>query len=226
MKVLLISDGDEPESVLTREFGPREAVIVHYRHPIKAMDNLDEIAPDAVIFSGQDFPRHWKIFLVYLRALFQDKNTPFFLLTGDSFDSEEISKSQQLGVTGILSEDLRDSVELKRLKHSLVPCDFPVENATPEVQDSGTVPLEDVELLFSHPDNFILVQARVTSLTRTGLHCSPLVPEICKDLAPHSQINSCSLRIGEDILTVDLELEENTHELIFRLTDTAPLLSI
>ncbi|MDR1588437.1 MAG: hypothetical protein LBS57_13370, partial [Treponema sp.] len=33
--------------------------IIHYSQALKAMDNIEEINPDAIIISACDFPRHW-----------------------------------------------------------------------------------------------------------------------------------------------------------------------
>ena len=65
MKILLVSERDELRDHIRRNFMPRGAEIIQYYNPIKAMDNLDEVDPEVVLFSAQDFPRHWKPFLCY-----------------------------------------------------------------------------------------------------------------------------------------------------------------
>jgi len=34
------------------------------------MDNISEIQPELVLFSAEDYPRHWKIFLKVLRVFY------------------------------------------------------------------------------------------------------------------------------------------------------------
>src|SRR6056297_1331296 len=116
MKILLVSERDELKGYIRRNFMPRGAEIIQYYNPIKAMDNLDEIDPDVVLFSAQDFPRHWKPFLIFLRDSRAREQCVFVVLTGGEFDHEEADKAQALQVNGIVDERLQDRRELARLK--------------------------------------------------------------------------------------------------------------
>ncbi|MDZ7852657.1 MAG: hypothetical protein U5L98_08445 [Halomonas sp.] len=93
MKLLLITESDELQDRIAREFRPHQVEIIQYWSPLKGMDNLDEVAPDVVIFSAVDFPRHWKTFLMFLRNSYARDRIIYVLLVSESFDSDEASTS-------------------------------------------------------------------------------------------------------------------------------------
>ncbi len=68
MKALLVVEDDAIADAVRYYLQPLGLDVIRYRDPLKALDNLDEINPDAVIMSARDFPRHWKTIVVNLRA--------------------------------------------------------------------------------------------------------------------------------------------------------------
>ncbi len=61
MKAILISEMLESSQELKPFLKGYDFDLIHYRTPLKAMDNLEEISPDAIIINTIDFPRHWKV---------------------------------------------------------------------------------------------------------------------------------------------------------------------
>jgi hypothetical protein len=203
MKVLLVADREELKCFLENELALRGAQLVHYWHPIKAMDNVAEMTPDLIIFSARDFPRHWKTFLVYFRAGSPSAaKVPFILLRGESFPDDEAKKAEYLAVTDIIPEAL-DSADLQRLKKYIVPGKDPVHQPA----DS-----EKADILFSHPESLILVQGRVREVSAAELTFSVLLPELCSDLQPQDVLQDCSLSIFNTLITVDLEIIKKTDD--------------
>ena len=112
MKLLLVTSKEETRNRVYSHFNRLGYEIIIYDNPLKAMDNLSEIVPEAVIFNAEDFPRHWKPFLQVLRQLFEREKSVFILLKGESFNDEEALKAGSLSVSGVLSEDFQRPEEI------------------------------------------------------------------------------------------------------------------
>jgi len=217
MKVLVISDSEDLKSRIEKHLASSGTEIIHYRHPIKAMDNLEELAPEVVLFSADDFPRHWKIFLVYLRSNESKESVPFVILHGKDFDYEEVSKATFLGVNGMVDESFQAEGEMQKLKDILarykkIPISKPQEIVglyRPSADDR-------VDLIFLHPENLHLVRGKVTALSASEIHFSPADSEKTMTLEENSIISDCSLRLGDKIFQVDLELTSVSEGFVFR----------
>ena len=199
MKVLLVADSEELRHFLERELSLRGADLVHYWHPIEAMDNVEETAPELIIFSGRDFPRHWKPFLVYFRAYSRQAETvPFILLRGENFSADEQKKAEYLKVTAVISESFTQAEDLQKLKSFAG-----AEGGGYSYKPSTT---EKAEILFTHPETLNLIQARIVEISPVTVTFSPLVPELCGDLAFPVRVESCSLSVFHTLITVDIEI--------------------
>ncbi len=211
MKILLVSEREEIKGYIRKNFMPRGAEIIQYYNPIKAMDNLDELEPDVVLFSGQDFPRHWKPFLVFLRDSRAREQCVFVLLTGRDFDHEDADKAQALQVNGILHERLEDHRELARLKE--------VVSRYRDIGDSRTekrhVPtlLDRISFLVTHPKRLELVPGTVEDLSAAGISFVPRERQLILDLSVGQLIPSCSLRVGEAIISFSARVIRNERTL-------------
>lgn len=220
MKILLVSERDELKGYIRRNFMPRGAEIIQYYNPIKAMDNLDEIEPDVVLFSALDFPRHWKPFLVFLRDSKAREQCVFVILTGDEFDHEEADKAQTLQVNGIVHERLQDQRELARLKELV--------NRYRDIGDSRTerrlVPTEvdRVGLAFTHPSRLELICGGIEDLSAAGVSFVPSDRRKTMDLQVGTQVDVCSLRVGNTIIAFPASIVRNERSVSLafgRLTD-------
>ena len=200
MKVLLIGDSEELRSFLEQELTAHGAVLVHYWHPIKAMDNIDELAPEMVIFSGRDFPRHWKPFLLYFRAYnpYAEK-VPFVLLRGENFPADEQKKADHLNVTAVIPEAFQSPEDLERLKA------FVVSGRASVYRPAAS---EKAGILFTHPQNLTLIQGRINEISPYSLTFSPLSADACEGIQPSVVIRDCSLSIFHKLIAVDIEITE------------------
>ena len=220
MKILLVSERDELKGYIRRNFMPRGAEIMQYYNPIKAMDNLDEIEPDVVLFSAQDFPRHWKPFLIFLRDSKAREQCVFVILTGDEFDHEEADKAQALQVNGIVHERLHDRQELSRLKDLV--------NRYRDIGDARTekrlVPTEidTIGFVFRHPAKMEVVFGRVEDLSAAGLSFVPNDRRKTMDVQVGAPIDVATLRIGENVVSFPASIVRNERTISFsfeRLTE-------
>ena len=203
MKVLLVADSEELRSFLERELSLRGVDLVHYWHPIKAMDNVEETAPELVIFSARDFPRHWKPFLVYFRAYSQKaEKIPFVLLRGENFSDDEQKKADYLKVNAVIPESLSSADDLQKLKK------FAGMGGGYSYRPFAD---EKADILFTHPENLNLIQGRIEEISPAALTFYPLAPELCEDFKFPARIESCSLSIFGALITVDIEITQKTE---------------
>lgn len=211
MKILLVSERDELRDYIRQNFIPRGAEIIQYYNPIKAMDNLDEVDPDVVMFSGADFPRHWKPFLVFLRDSKPRDQCVFVILRGEEFDHEEADKAQALGVNGIVDEQLRDRQELARLKDLI--------NRYRDIGDSRgerrliATEVDMIRFVFTHPQRMEMIFGHVEDISATGVSVVPYDRHAIMDLAVGSDLHSCSLRIGDNRISLNARIVRNERAL-------------
>lgn len=204
MKVLLVSDRNEQKQALQKHFATRGTEIIHYVHPIKAMDNLDEIDPDVVLFSAADFPRHWKPFLVFLRDIRGRDSAVFVLLKEGDFPVEEASKAEHLEVNAILSSDFSDQQVMERL--GTIVSRYHAFRETRGAKRFIPGSSDRVEFLFTNPYTLRLVRGSVSDISVSGLRFLPTDPEELKTLEAGAHLPSASLRLGEEILALEAQI--------------------
>ena len=160
MKLLIVTAKMRPRDRIFSHFNRLGYDIIVYDNPLKAMDNLSEVAPDAVLFNAEDFPRHWKPFLQVLRQLFDRESSVFIILKGGLFDSEEAVKAGSLSVNGVISEDFTSEEEIIQLENIL---------SRYLVHDDSR-----------GPDDFLRVNTAMSSSFSIILRISPLSPGACQ----------------------------------------------
>lgn len=211
MRILLVADRTELREYIHRNFMPRGAEIIQYQNPIKAMDNLDEIDPELVLFSTQDFPRHWKPFLAFLRDFKPREECVFVLLKGADFDHEEADKAQALKVNGIVREELDDKAEIDRLKE-LVNRYHDIGDARAEKRIVPSA-IDKIGFIFTHPARLELIEGRVEDLSATGISFLPANRQRVMDIAIGTLLPACSLRIGDALLALPARVVRNERSL-------------
>ncbi len=216
MKIVLVSERESLRKHIETHFHPQGLEIIQYWNPIKAMDNLEEIDPDVVLFSAKDFPRHWKPFLTFLRSIRDRDKVVFVVLKGDDFDAEEASKAQHIGANGLVHENLEDRSELGRLREIVVR----YKDINEVRKEKRYVPDEHdrVGFLFCHPVTLQAVSGTVDDISNYGLRFRPEQPELVQDIQPETRVPGCSLRIGDEILSLGCEVVRNDQALSLSFT--------
>ena len=97
MKALIIADSDTLIDLCcdTLKNAGYELIIYHWL--LKALDNIEEIAPDIIIIDASSYPRHWKTLVQYTRAISEDK-IDFFLFTLSPLSEDEKAKATSLKI--------------------------------------------------------------------------------------------------------------------------------
>jgi hypothetical protein len=198
MKALLVVDSDRISDLARFYLKPLGFEVIRYRNPVKAMDNLEEIGPDAIIMSAKDFPRHWKVLAQAVRAENDKDQCVIILLKGEGFPLEEAAKAAHIGVNGVVRDDLNDLREQGRFqallkRYMVVDEDREADRIVPSAWDR-------LDFMFAHPTSLAPIAGRLEAISPTGLSFVPEAPALASDLAAGDLVEDCSMRIGDDIV--------------------------
>jgi hypothetical protein len=199
MKLLLVLGSDDNYDTISQNIPAPGFELIRYRHALKAMDNIDEIDPAAVIISARDFPRHWKILVQFVRSERSKEICPIIILKGNNFNTEETSKAFFLGVNGILADSLENDNELDNLKNILTHCT--PEQKEKKYQTFFVEPWHRINLLVAKLAGKPIISGDVKTISANGLSFSPLNPLPTKTVTLSRELRECSLRIGDAILS-------------------------
>jgi CheY-like chemotaxis protein len=194
MRILIVAESsatvDTLQTIFRSETGYETFA---YSILLKALDNIEEIRPDIVVLSAADFPRHWKLFVRYLRSPLFQPIPSILLLTDKKFDDEEQQKADVLGVHKIVADAnlsqyttigslLQDTAE----KVEATP--MPLGPRTPRKLS------DRVQCSFTDPKTGALVTGTVTSC---GKNTFTFVPDAISiaGFAAGDSIRSCLLTI-------------------------------
>ena len=211
MKMLLVAAQDGFANVLGYHLTPLGFTLEHVDDPLRAIANLDDIDPQAIIMSASDFPRHWKTLLKVARDRKPKDALIFILATPPDFELEDAAKAAHLGVNGLVGEDLSDKAQLYRLEEIL--------RRYKPVQDKRNfarlAPSGEGELgfAFTHPRRLALVTGQVREISIQGASFAPWRPSTVEDLEAGTDIPRCSLKVGETIIGLDCRLARNRADL-------------
>ncbi|MDR3311981.1 MAG: hypothetical protein LBS64_02470, partial [Spirochaetaceae bacterium] len=170
----------------------------------KALDNVDEIAPDVVCLSARDFPRHWKFFARYLASPVVQPHPQVILLTGSLFSDEDADQAGTLGITRIIDEAALIAGEYGSLDNFL-------EDGIGDTGDFG-----HTACMFIDPAGGGLVTGEVESRTRTSLRFQPdQVPPGYFPLG--SIISDASIKTSGEVVSAQFQVAAVDSALELRL---------
>ena len=200
MKALLLIDSDRIADIARFYLRPLGFETIRYRNPVKTIDNLEEINPDAIVVSARDFPRHWKVLAQAVRAEKNKDECVIVLLKGDGFPLEEAEKAAKIGINGIVKDNLEDRREQGRfqqlLKRYIVVDE---ERAADRIMPSAW---DRLDFMFAHPVSLSPISGKLEAISPTGLSFVADIPALVSDLTTGELIEDCSMRIGPDIVSL------------------------
>jgi len=199
MKLLLVLGSDDNYDIISHSMRPLGFEIIRYRHVMKAMDNIEEINPSAIVVSARDFPRHWKILVQYVRSERSKEVCPLIVLKNSTFSTEETSKAFFLGVSGVLDDALENLEKLDRLQNILgryVPV-----NEKRQYHRYIVEPWHRVGFLVANFLGKSIVTGNVHNISAGGLSFTPGNFEFPGDESLNAEFAECSLRVGNAILS-------------------------
>ncbi len=217
--ILMLVKGESPLSrELAGHLSPYGISLVHYKHPIKALDNLDETSPTIVLYDVQDFPRHWKILVKYLRDEFRKDEVVFLLFSEVRPPLEEANKALFLGVNGILAYNGDPAHLAKQIREVFLRYGtFDVSNTAQTARATGPR-----AFLFRHPRRKHLVTGMLVRLEERSATFKPDFAHEIADLGEGEELPGCSLRLGETLLTLDGRIAKNTGQLQLTIRPNSP----
>ena len=165
-----------------------------YTNPIKAIDNLLEIAPDFILVEKEEFPRMWKIILTSVRELYT-KDECSFLLQGN-LDDDEITAFKYLQGSFnfeknienllIIKKYLIDRLECTNLSNIYIPFD------------------KELCISFIKPDDYSFVNGYIIEINENKLMFQLDQKEDLTGLTKGKTINNASINLSDTVITVDL----------------------
>jgi len=101
MKALLVADDEKAIDNISQVLKSKGYDTIVYKWLLKALDNIEEIAPHLIVVSTLDYPRHWKTLAQYATSGFGDYAPQVILYTDENFGEEEQKKAEALHIRGI-----------------------------------------------------------------------------------------------------------------------------
>lgn len=110
MKALLIADDEKAITNISEVLKTAGYDVIVYKWLLKAMDNIEEIAPHLIVISTKDYPRHWKTLAQFSTTIAADYTPEIILYAEEPLSEQEEKKAVALHVRGIF-----DSCEVEGL---------------------------------------------------------------------------------------------------------------
>ncbi len=213
MKTILVIENPETQEKIRGHLGPLGFDFIFYQNPVKAMDNLEEINPDLIIFSAEDFPRHWKPFLSYFRMCKSRDEGLFILMIGENFPEDEADKATVLEINGMIETDL-DEKNIEILQDILARY-----NLLPEIRGDRRYPstwMREIDFAFTHPYTYMLISGEITDISLGGLSFLPDLPQSTADILEGEKLYGCSFNIEEELHSIDVKVVRNNRTMALR----------
>ena len=202
MKTLLILEDKDLSKELIVSLKKMGMSVLHYRDPIKALDNLPELDPDAVIMSAIDFPRHWKPIAAAIRAVKNRNSCIIVLLNGPYFSYDEAAKAALLEINGIIQADLHQQKTIEKLT-AVIDRYFHCTTGTDKTRSSL------INFACTHPETGNLMVGTVASMGNDTLEVIPDYPPLAK-----------TFKTGEVISNAYIQIETAIQPIVCSITKT------
>ncbi len=202
MKALLISDLPRSTDDLESLFSEYEFALIHYRSPLKALDNIEEISPDIVVINARDFPRHWKPITQHMRWKTSKEDILVIILTQPDFPEDDADKAMFLGVQGVIT--LKENINFKGILDELRMI-FNRYNYK-HIKNLS----KNVQFLFTNPITETIVTGTVKNLTEEGIVFLPDMPANTDNLTADMILDQCSLKIENRSIVPNCKIVSNS----------------
>ena len=215
---MIIADTDAPVRKITDYLAPYGFDAIRYRSAVKAIDNIEEIAPDAVFISTGDFPRHWKTIVQFIRADTAKDRTVIVLLTNERFTADDADKAIHIGAQAIVDEALTGTND----EHQL----FEVFSRYKQISGESRISKDTLDrirekttFMFTNPVSETIITGKVENLSAGEIMFKPDAPAMTADLAAGEIIDQCSLKIDDRILNPKCRVRKNGYLLALEITN-------
>ncbi len=215
MIMVLISESEDKSKTLMKFFEEQSIDIIHYSSPMKALDNLAEIRPDAIVIDTIDFPRHWKVITQYVRYSNSKNDVVLILIVNTLFSAFEVDKATSIGVQGIINIDTPSEVVVNNAKDILAK--YKSSSFKTRRNFNEEFSSDDCSFLFVEPETECIVTGKVKDLHTDSLL---FIPDIALDEIDRDEVlKNCSLKIKDRIMTPSCRVVEVNNYLNLEFID-------
>lgn len=151
MKALIISDKQEIIDLLRAKLVDDGYDIIVYHWLLKALDNVEEIQPDYIVLSADEYPRHWKTLASFVQSGIGGKDVRFCLYNADNLSDDDKAKADKLNV--------EFWNEKEEVTSKAVPVETPVVN---EITEPANEPAKVVPLVNENPEQALILTHPIT----------------------------------------------------------------
>jgi uncharacterized protein TP_0454 len=194
--MVLVSESQDKSKTLVKFFKEQSIDIIHYSSPMKALDNLAEIRPDAIVIDTIDFPRHWKVITQYVRYSNSKNDVVVILIVNGLFSAFEVDKAISIGVQGIINIDTPNEVVVNNIKDILSKYKSATFKTRQDFDEEFSS--SDCSFLFVEPETDCIVTGKVKDLHSDSLLFIPDVDT--EGVDKDDVLKNCSLKIRDKII--------------------------
>lgn len=185
MKALVISDRKEIIDYVIPLLKANTFDIIHYRWIIKAIDNIEEIQPDLIVLSAEEYPRHWKTLAGFIQSGIGGNDVKVYLYETSPLSKEDEEKAKGLGVLSFIesfskSEGIKKNIEEEFEEEEILEDDTDLKNIPADESEDEIINerlYTNVEIAYNEPygiihlcngkyyedDNLIEVEKKLTN---------------------------------------------------------------
>ena len=193
MKVLLIADEEDFIEKATAKLNDNGFDVITYRWLLKAMDNVEEIAPEVIVVSASSYPRHWKTLVSFVQTGLSGIVPKVILYIQRSLDDEEVKKSEALNISGIFNSidenGLNEMIDLISDKKS-----------------------KDYALIFTNPKTGAFVTGKILSYENDVISFKPDLPSFVSSLSEEQKITQATLKSKNSIKYINAKIVSKIND--------------
>lgn len=192
MKALLIADDEDVITKIQNALRDGGFDVITYRWMLKALDNIEEIAPEVIVVSASSYPRHWKTLVQFVKSEITGFVPKIVLCTERAISDDDVEKSRVLGVDGIFS-----SVEPDGLK---------------ELAEILAGNNKSLSLIFTNPKNGAFVTGIVAKCERNVISFVPDTPSLVSSLNKDEELDQVTVRNKNSVQYVNARILSKSND--------------
>lgn len=166
MKTLIISDDAQFTKTIDSFFTRKGHSTIIYKWLIKAMDNLEEIKPDILIISADEYPRHWKSLVQFMESGIAGKKHKIYLYKKEKIEGEEELKIQKLNIAKVF-----DNLDSITLNTTFAEC-FPKTQQAENIENKETTSETENSLIITNPGTHNFVYGKYSFINEKAIKFS------------------------------------------------------
>lgn len=191
MKALLIADDDIVINKIKSKLIDDGFDVIIYKWFVKALDNIEEIAPEVIIISASSYPRHWKTLVQFVQSGIEGFVPKIVLYCEREFDEEDVKKSEALNITGLFNSI--DEEGLSELSSIL-----------------SNTESKNCSLIFTNPKNGAFITGKVSDFEDNIISFIPDTPALISLLNEDEEISQVTLKNKNSIKYINAKIVSKT----------------